>query len=92
VGSGVLLKNNAITFGGQANAHALTSFSYVRSGQSATLAMGLEPGNHAFVPLEPGAYVLAVMFDDGSTERLQVPSDQVTLFTGEVVSVTFMHA
>ena len=92
LGSGVLVRNNALTYGGHANPHAVTSLSYTRGGQLATVPVGLAPGDHAFVPLEPGGYTLAVTFDDGTTERLQVPSDQVTLFTGEVVTVLFLHA
>jgi hypothetical protein len=91
VGSGVLLKNNGLTYGGTANTHAITAFSYVTGASSAEIPIALAPGDSAFVPLEPARYNFTVRFDDATTERLQAPADQVVVFEGEVVDVTFLH-
>jgi hypothetical protein len=91
-GSGVLLLNNPITFGGASNSHAIVSFSYAHGGKTGSVPLALPPGDHVFVPLVPGAYTLSVVFDDGSAERLQVPADQITVFTGEVARLRFLHA
>lgn len=91
LGSGVLLRNNTLTFGGTANPHAITAFSFVQGAASGELALVLAPGDSAFVPLQPGRYNFGVRFDDGSEERLQVPSDQVVVFADEVITVLFLH-
>jgi hypothetical protein len=90
--SGVLLLNNPITAGGRANTHAVVAFSYAHGGATGTIPLALAPGEDGFVPLAPGRYTLSVTFDDGTTEGLQAPSDQVTLFTGEVTRLRFLHA
>jgi hypothetical protein len=91
VGSGVLLKNNVLTYGGTANPHAITAFSFIHGAASGDIPLALLPGDSAFIPLEPGRYNFAVRFDDGAPERLQVPSDQVVVAVGEVTTILFLH-
>jgi hypothetical protein len=92
VGSGVLLRNNVLTFGGTSNSRAITAFSFVHGAASRDFSLALLPGDSAFIPLEPGNYNFSVRFDDGTPERLQVPSDQVVVSVGEVTTVLFLHA
>ena len=93
-GSGFLLKNNGLTFGGSANVHAIVSYTVTRSGTGAPSASGpvnLAPGDVMFIPLSSGKYTLTATFDDGHSERLQVPPDQVDAIAEEVTTVLFVY-
>jgi hypothetical protein len=92
--SGFLLTNNGLTFGGQANVHAIVSYTLTPAGSSNTMASGpvmVEPGDAVFVPLTTGRYTLTATFDDGHTERLQVPPDQVDALAEEVRTILFVY-
>lgn len=92
--TGFLLTNNGLTFGGQANVHAIVSYTCTPAGSSDTMSSGpvlLEPGDSVFVPLGTGRYTLSATFDDGHTERLQVPPDQVDALAEEVRSILFVY-
>ena len=93
-GSGFLLKNNGLTFGGSANVHASVSYTITRSGSSTPTASGpvsLAPNETAFVPVTTGKYTLSATFDDGHVERLQVPPDQVDAIAETVTTVLFIY-
>jgi hypothetical protein len=89
----LLLTNGPLTFGGRTNSHAIVSFSYVAPGSSLAADSGpvlIVPG--AFLPLTlpSGSYNLAVVYEDGRSERLQTPPDQVDVYASEVRRVLFM--
>jgi hypothetical protein len=93
-GSGFLLKNNGLTFGGAHNVHAIVSYTVTRSGNGTQISSGpvnLAPGDTAFVPVTTGKYTLSATFDDGHVERLQVPPDQVDAIAEEVTTVLFVY-
>lgn len=90
--SGFLLKNNGLTFGGQANTHAIVG--YTCSGGGETIVgppVNMAPGDVRFLPCAVGKYTLTVTYDDGRSERLQVPPDQVDALTEEIATVLFLY-
>jgi hypothetical protein len=92
--SGFLLKNNGLTFGGVANTHVIVGYSCRKSGTSETITsppLNMAPGDVRFVPLPTGRYTLSVVYDDGHTERLQVPPDQVDALIEDVTTVLFLY-
>ena len=89
----VLITNGTLTFAGKANTHALVSYAYISSGLLVSGNSGpisLMPGASVPVALPSGSYNLMVTYDDGRSERLQTPADQVDVYAGDVRPVLFM--
>jgi hypothetical protein len=89
-----MLKNNELTFGGQQNTHAIVSYQCVPIGGGDTITSGpisLPPGQSVLQPVPSGTYNLSVSYDDGHSERLQIPPDQVDAPAESTRNVIFVY-
>lgn len=94
VPSAFVLKNNALTYGGQANTHLIVGYRLQPMGGGEPVVsgpIGIAPGASVEQPVPAGAWNLSVTYDDGRSERLQIPPDQVDAPSQDVREVTFLR-
>lgn len=90
----VRLKNNGLTKGGLANTHVIVGYTYSLAGQGGLNTVGpltLAPSATTIIQLPVGSYLFTATYDDGHNESLQIPPDQVLLFSGTIVDLTFLY-
>jgi hypothetical protein len=90
----VRLENGTITYSGHANTHTVVSFFYIVPGSAQAVQSGpvqIAPGESVVLELPSGPYTFGVVYDDGHSERLQAPADQVNVYAGETVRVLFVY-
>jgi hypothetical protein len=89
----LLMKNATLTYGGMSNTHAIVEYRYIPPGSTQAGSSGpvqILPGEWLPLTLPSGVYNLYVVFDNGRSERLQSPPDQVDVYAGETRTVLFM--
>ena len=92
--SGFTLKNNELTFGGQSNTHVIVGYRLLPMDGSEVIVsgpLGLAPGASIYQQVPSGLYHLTVTYDDGRSERLQIPPDQVDAPAESGRDVTFLY-
>ena len=90
----VRIKNNTITKGGQANTHTIVGFTYTKSGTGSPIPVGplaLAPGDTYTFSIPTGSYQFTATYEDGDNESLQIPPDQVLVFSDSVVEIQFLY-